>query len=106
VLVWWLVEVDGVGWVDVVGLGFFNIVLDVVSAGGLARAVVEAGVFYGDNMVFIGYVVNFEFVLVNLIGFLYIGYIWWVVFGDLLCWLFIVSGVDVMSEYYVNDVGV
>lgn len=53
-----------------------------------------------------GVSVNVEFVLVNLIGFFYIVYMWWVVFGDFIVCLFFVSGVYVVCEYYINDVGV
>jgi arginyl-tRNA synthetase len=100
-----LAEVDGVGRVDVAGPGFLNIVLDVASAGGLARAVVEAGASYGDNRALTGHVVNLEFVSANPTGPLHIGHTRWAALGDSLRRLLTASGADVTSEYYVNDAG-
>lgn len=47
----------------------------------------------------------FEYVLVNFIGDLYIGYVRNVVVGDVLVNILIVVGYNVICEYYINDVG-
>lgn len=42
---------------------------------------------------------------VNFIGFLYIGYVRGVVFGDSLVKIVCFLGYEVLCEYYVNDMG-
>ncbi len=100
-----LADVDGVARVDVAGPGFLNITLDAGAAGELARAVVEAGPAYGQNVALAGHVVNLEFVSANPTGPLHIGHTRWAALGDSLRRLLIASGATVTSEYYVNDAG-
>jgi arginyl-tRNA synthetase len=100
-----LAEVPGVKSVDVAGPGFLNVVLDAASAGELARAIVEAGVAYGNNKSLAGHVVNLEFVSANPTGPLHIGHTRWAALGDALGRVLSAAGADVTREFYVNDHG-
>lgn len=109
-LVGWFVEVlikvDGIVLVEVVGLGFINMWLEIVVQVKVVISVIDVGYSYGYLLLLVGCKVNLEFVFVNFIGLIYIGGICWVVVGDVLGCLFIIQGVDVVCEYYFNDYGV
>ncbi|AEG45038.1 arginine--tRNA ligase [Isoptericola variabilis] len=95
----------GVKAVEVAGPGFLNITLDAAAAGGLARAIVEAGAEYGRNDSEAGKKVNLEFVSANPTGPIHIGGVRWAAVGDSLARVLEASGADVTREYYFNDHG-
>jgi arginyl-tRNA synthetase len=96
---------DGVQRVDIAGPGFLNITLAAEALGGLARAIVEAGVGYGRGDALAGHKVNLEFVSANPTGPIHIGAVRWAAVGDALARLLQASGADVTREYYFNDAG-
>ncbi len=100
-----LADVAGVAKVEVAGPGFLNITLDAAAAGGLARAVVEAGEAYGRSETLAGQRINLEFVSANPTGPLHIGGVRWAAVGDALARMLEASGADVAREYYFNDHG-
>jgi arginyl-tRNA synthetase len=95
----------GVKEVAVAGPGFLNITLDAAAAGGLARAIVEAGAQYGTNDSEAGKKVNLEFVSANPTGPIHIGGVRWAAVGDSLARVLEASGAEVTREYYFNDHG-
>ncbi len=97
--------VDGVASVDVAGPGFINVTLDAGSAGGLAKAIVDAGPAYGHNDAFAGRKVNLEFVSANPTGPIHLGGTRWAAVGDALARLLQACGAQVTREYYFNDHG-
>ena len=97
--------VAGIGAVEVAGPGFLNITLDTAAAGGLARAVVEAGTAYGRTEVLAAERVNLEFVSANPTGPLHIGGVRWAAVGDSLARVLSAAGAQVTREYYFNDHG-
>ena len=76
-----LLQVNGVGSVDVAGPGFVNITLEAASAGSLAQSIVEAGPEYGRNDSLAGEVINLEFVSANPNGPLHLGHTRWAALG-------------------------
>ncbi|GER24066.1 arginine--tRNA ligase [Zafaria cholistanensis] len=100
-----LEAVPEVASVDIAGPGFLNITLDAGAAGGLARAIVEAGAAYGTNDALAGHTVNMEFVSANPTGPLHIGHTRWAALGDSIARVLKASGADVTREYYINDAG-
>jgi len=100
-----LEAVPQVASVDIAGPGFLNITLDAAAAGGLARAIVEAGAAYGTNDALAGHTVNMEFVSANPTGPLHIGHTRWAALGDSIARVLKASGADVTREYYINDAG-
>ena len=97
--------VDGVARVDVAGPGFLNITLDAGAAGGLARAIVEAGSAYGSNESEAGRRTNVEFVSANPTGPIHLGGTRWAAVGDALARILEANGGTVTREYYFNDHG-
>ncbi|GAA3682538.1 arginine--tRNA ligase [Arthrobacter ginkgonis] len=100
-----LEAVPQVASVDIAGPGFLNITLDAAAAGGLAKAIVEAGAAYGTNDALAGHTVNMEFVSANPTGPLHIGHTRWAALGDSIARVLKASGADVTREYYINDAG-
>ncbi|GAA2727175.1 arginine--tRNA ligase [Cellulomonas aerilata] len=100
-----LTGVPGIGAVDVAGPGFLNITLDTAAAGGLARAVVEAGAAYGRTEALAGQNINLEFVSANPTGPIHIGGVRWAAVGDSLARVLQAAGARVTREYYFNDHG-
>ena len=100
-----LEAVPQVASVDIAGPGFLNITLDAAAAGGLAKAIVEAGTAYGTNDALAGHTVNMEFVSANPTGPLHIGHTRWAALGDSIARVLKASGADVTREYYINDAG-
>ncbi len=98
-------DIPGIAAVEVAGPGFLNITLDAASAGGLARAIVEAGAAYGRNDAEAGHVINIEFISANPTGPLHLGHTRWAALGDAMRRLLVASGADVTAEYYINDAG-
>ncbi|WP_337061679.1 arginine--tRNA ligase [Kineococcus sp. G2] len=100
-----LVRVPGVKAVDIAGPGFLNVTLDAAAAGGLARAVVEAGAAYGTAAEPTGEKVNLEFVSANPTGPIHLGGTRWAAVGDSLARILTAAGAEVTREYYFNDHG-
>lgn len=100
-----LIDDDCIVVVEVVGFGFLNMCLVFVVWQGVVKMVLIDQVF-GQLQMGQGVKVNVEFVFVNLIGLMYVGYICGVVFGDVLVSLLDYVGYDVICEYYINDGGV
>lgn len=95
----------GVARVDIAGPGFLNITLEHAAAGGLARAIVEAGAAYGRSEALAGQRINLEFVSANPTGPIHIGGARWAAVGDSLARLMDACGAEVTREYYFNDHG-
>ncbi|MGL5856926.1 MAG: arginine--tRNA ligase [Angustibacter sp.] len=100
-----LSDVPGIASAEVAGPGFINVVLDVATAGELARTIVEAGHRYGDSASHAGQTVNLEFVSANPTGPLHIGHTRWAALGDAIRRLLVATGAQVTAEYYINDSG-
>ncbi|WP_432493460.1 arginine--tRNA ligase [Kineococcus auxinigenes] len=100
-----LVRVPGVKAVDIAGPGFLNVTLDAAAAGGLARAIVEAGAAYGTAAEPTGEKVNLEFVSANPTGPIHLGGTRWAAVGDSLARILTAAGAQVTREYYFNDHG-
>jgi arginyl-tRNA synthetase len=100
-----LAESAGVAGVEIAGPGFLNITLEAGAAGGLAKAIVEAGTEYGKNDALVGHEINMEFVSANPTGPLHIGHTRWAALGDSIARVLKASGATVTSEYYINDAG-
>ena len=101
-----LAEMPGIAGVEVAGPGFINVRLDAVSAGSLAKTIVEAGVAFGSNDSQRGRTINVEFVSANPTGPLHIGHTRWAALGDSIARLLIACGATVTREFYINDAGV
>ena len=100
-----LETLDGVASAEVAGPGFLNIRLDAASAGGLARAIVEAGEAYGRNGTLAGRRINLEYVSANPTGPVHLGGARWAAVGDSLARILSACGAEVTREYYFNDHG-
>ena len=100
-----LEALDGVASAEVAGPGFLNIRLDAASAGGLARAIVEAGEDYGRNETLAGRRINLEYVSANPTGPVHLGGARWAAVGDSLARILSACGAEVTREYYFNDHG-
>lgn len=98
-------QVAGVKSVDVAGPGFLNIVLELASAGELARGIVEQGADYGGGSIAAGERVNLEFVSANPTGPIHLGGVRWAAVGDSLARILAAQGALVTREYYFNDHG-
>jgi len=90
---------------EVAGPGFLNLRLDVSVWQGLPKAILSAGVTYGQSSVGQGKKVNVEYVSANPTGPLHVGHTRGAVFGDALASLLDYAGYDVTREYYINDGG-
>ncbi|MCQ9163312.1 MULTISPECIES: arginine--tRNA ligase [unclassified Arthrobacter] len=100
-----LAAIPGVSKVDIAGPGFLNVTVDAAAAGGLAKAIVEAGASYGTNTGMAGTRINLEFVSANPTGPIHLGGTRWAAVGDSLARIFQSQGADVTREYYFNDHG-
>lgn len=100
-----IATIEGVDSVDIAGPGFLNITLDAAAAGGIARAIVEAGQSFGSNDSLAGKTINVEFVSANPTGPLHIGHTRWAALGDSLVRVLRAAGATVISEFYINDAG-
>lgn len=100
-----LSSLDGVSKVDIAGPGFINISVSAAAAGGLAKAIIEAGDAYGTGTDLAGVKLNLEFVSANPTGPIHMGGTRWAAVGDSLARVFEAQGADVTREYYFNDHG-
>jgi arginyl-tRNA synthetase len=100
-----LQNLEAVSRVDIAGPGFINITLSASAAGGLAKAIVEAGSNYGRSKDLAGVKMNLEFVSANPTGPIHIGGTRWAAVGDSLARVFEAQGAEVTREYYFNDHG-
>ncbi len=100
-----LAGIAGVAKVDIAGPGFLNITVDAAAAGGLAKAIVEAGDRFGASDSMAGRKINLEFVSANPTGPIHLGGTRWAAVGDSLARIFQSQGGDVTREYYFNDHG-
>lgn len=101
-----LVTHEGISRAEVAGPGFINITLDVGSAGGLLKTIVETAESYGSGSELSGQVINVEYVSANPTGPLHIGHTRWAALGDSLIRVLRAAGASVTSEFYINDAGV
>jgi arginyl-tRNA synthetase len=85
--------------------GFLNIRLDPAVWHAQLRAVLKAGVAYGDSATGNNEKVNVEFVSANPTGPMHVGHGRGAVVGDALASLLAKAGFDVHREYYINDAG-
>ena len=100
-----LSSLDGVSKVDIAGPGFINISVSAAAAGGLAKAIIEAGDAYGTGTDLAGVKLNLEFVSANPTGPIHMGGTRWAAVGDSLARVFEAQGADVTREYCFNDHG-
>jgi arginyl-tRNA synthetase len=85
--------------------GFINIRLDAAIWHAQLRAILEAGVGYGDSDRGAGKDINVEFVSANPTGPKHVGHGRGAVIGDVLAALLTKAGFAVKCEYYINDAG-
>src|SRR6266576_4811568 len=85
--------------------GFLNIRLDPAVWHAQLRAILEAGIAYGDSTVGQNERVNVEFVSANPTGPMHVGHGRGAVVGDALAALLAKAGFAVHREYYINDAG-
>jgi arginyl-tRNA synthetase len=85
--------------------GFLNIRLDPSVWHAQLRAILDAGVAYGDSAIGGGEKVNIEFVSANPTGPMHVGHGRGAVVGDALAALLAKAGFAVHREYYINDAG-
>ncbi|HEX3860680.1 MAG TPA: arginine--tRNA ligase [Stellaceae bacterium] len=85
--------------------GFLNIRLDPAVWHAQLRAVLRAGIGYGDSTLGGGERVNVEFVSANPTGPMHVGHGRGAVVGDALAALLAKAGFAVHREYYINDAG-
>ncbi|MGH7092552.1 MAG: arginine--tRNA ligase, partial [Stellaceae bacterium] len=85
--------------------GFINIRLDPAVWHAQLRAILEAGIAWGDSTVGQGEKVNVEFVSANPTGPMHVGHGRGAVFGDVLAALLVKAGFQAHREYYINDAG-
>ena len=90
---------------EVAGPGFLNLTLSPAFWHLQLKALLEAGVAYGDSKAGAGRKVNVEYVSANPTGPMHIGHARGAVFGDALAALMQKTGFDVTREYYINDAG-
>lgn len=100
-----LASFEGIESVEIAGPGFINISLSNLVAGGLVRAIVEAGDSFGSSDSLSGVKLNLEFVSANPTGPVHLGGARWAAVGDSLARVFEFSGALVTREYYFNDHG-
>jgi arginyl-tRNA synthetase len=91
--------------VEVARPGFLNVRLDPAVWHAQLRAILAAGIFYGDSRIGSGEKVNVEFVSANPTGPMHVGHGRGAVVGDALAALLAKAGYDVHREYYINDAG-
>ena len=96
---------EGIESLDIAGPGFINISLSNQVAGGLVRAIVEAGESFGRSDSLAGVKLNLEFVSANPTGPVHLGGARWAAVGDSLARVFEFCGALVTREYYFNDHG-
>ena len=85
--------------------GFLNIRLEPQVWHAQLRAILEAGIAYGDSTLGAGDKVNVEFVSANPTGPMHVGHGRGAVVGDALAALLAKAGFAVHREYYINDAG-
>ena len=85
--------------------GFINIRLDPAVWHAQLRAILAAGIAWGDAPLGRGHRVNIEFVSANPTGPMHVGHGRGAVVGDALAALLHKAGFSVHREYYVNDAG-
>ncbi len=85
--------------------GFINIRLDAAVWQAQLRAILGAGLAYGDSGIGRGRRVNIEFVSANPTGPMHVGHGRGAVVGDALAALLVKAGFAVQREYYINDAG-
>lgn len=90
---------------EVAGPGFLNLTLSPAFWRLQLKALLEAGVAYGDSKAGAGRKVNVEYVSANPTGPMHIGHARGAVFGDALAALMQKTGFHVTREYYINDAG-
>ena len=100
-----LASFDGIESLEIAGPGFINISLSNQVAGGLVRAIVEAGESFGRSDSLAGVKLNLEFVSANPTGPVHLGGARWAAVGDSLARVFEFCGAVVTREYYFNDHG-
>jgi len=101
-------EADDRGWfreLTVAGPGFINIVLSDDAWREVLATALEKGERFGSSDLGRGDKVLLEFVSANPTGPLHVGHGRGAAVGDALAKLFSFTGYDVVTEYYVNDVG-
>ena len=91
--------------VDVAGPGFINITLKAAFWPDVLRAVLTAGLGYGQSALGAGEPVNVEYVSANPTGPMHVGHTRGAVFGDALANLLAFAGYKPAREYYINDAG-
>ena len=85
--------------------GFLNIRLDPAVWHAQLRAILKAGIAFGDSTIGGGEKVNVEFVSANPTGPMHVGHGRGAVVGDALANLLQKAGFAVHREYYINDAG-
>jgi arginyl-tRNA synthetase len=85
--------------------GFLNIRLAPQVWHAQLRAILKAGIAFGDSTIGRGERVNVEFVSANPTGPMHVGHGRGAVFGDALAALLQKAGFRVVREYYINDAG-
>ena len=90
---------------EVAGPGFLNLTLSPAFWHLQLKALLDAGVGYGDSKAGAGRKVNVEYVSANPTGPMHIGHARGAVFGDALAALMQKVGFEVTREYYINDAG-
>jgi arginyl-tRNA synthetase len=85
--------------------GFLNIRLAPEVWHAQLRAILKAGIAFGDSTIGRGERVNVEFVSANPTGPMHVGHGRGAVFGDALAALLQKAGFRVVREYYINDAG-
>jgi arginyl-tRNA synthetase len=85
--------------------GFINIRLEPAVWHAQLRAILGAGIEWGDSAIGQGERVNVEFVSANPTGPMHVGHGRGAVFGDVLAALLVKAGFSVHREYYINDAG-
>jgi arginyl-tRNA synthetase len=85
--------------------GFLNIRLEPAVWHAQLRAILQAGIAYGDSTIGNGERVNVEFVSANPTGPMHVGHGRGAVVGDALAALLAKAGFAVHREYYINDAG-
>ncbi len=101
-------EADDRGWfrdLMIAGPGFINVVLSDNAWREVLGAALEKGVRFGSSDLGRGQKVLLEFVSANPTGPLHVGHGRGAAVGDALAKLLSFTGHDVVTEYYVNDVG-
>ena len=97
-----LAEVEAV---EIAGPGFINLRIAPSFWQGQVKAILDAGISFGDSQMGGGEKINVEYVSANPTGPMHVGHVRGAVFGDALANLLIKAGYDVCKEYYINDAG-